>query len=149
MSGQAIFKSNFLIVYYDLESAIQEYINYGHNRGEVEKIDAYLTATIHAVIDYSERFWDGETEIIKAFKYANNVLKHNKMLISHRKTIGGVHFPIQFPLEFSPIAVIWNYDDKVESRYSEQQKAFENILAGKDIIETFQPIVEQISNDGT
>lgn len=148
MGSREILRSNFLIVYQDLVNATNEYINTGHCRGETAKIDAYLAATIHSIIDYSDRFWGDSTEVIKACKYANNTLKHNQSLVSHKKITGGVHFPIHFPLEISPIMVVWNYNHHVETRSSAQQYAFEQLFAGREIIETFQPLLERIREDG-
>lgn len=147
MDGKNIFRANFLIVYQDLVNSIQHYIDCDYNHGQTDKIDAYLAATIHAIIDYSERFWGDDTEIIKACKYANNTQKHNLLLISHKRTTGGVHFPIHFPLEFPPITVIWNYNPQVQTKSCAQKRAFEHLFAGKEIIETLQPIVQRIEAD--
>lgn len=147
MSGKKILRNNFLILYQDLENAIKEYLNYGHLHGDTEKIDAYLAATIHALIDFSDRFWGDNEEIIKAFKYANNTLKHNCSLVSHKEVMGGLCFPICFPLEVSEISVVWNYDNLVKVNSKAQQEVFERLLAGQEILKTLEPLASRISNE--
>lgn len=135
MSNQSILKSNLLIVFSDLEKAITSYLNGGHTKGETKYIDAYLAASIHALIDYADRYLDANDERIKACKYANNTLKHNDRFITHRKTKGGFSFPFSFPICIEEIQVVWNYSSEVKTRHKDQQIAFEKHFAGKPILQ--------------
>ena len=132
-------------MYQHLNEAIKDYLDSGHIRGDLQFIEAYLAATIHAIIDYAERFLK-EDEMIKACKYANNILKHNQQFNTHKKIIGGVTFPISFPKTFEEIKVVWNYDERLTVRYPEQKSAFKKMFAGKAILETIEPLERIIAN---
>lgn len=147
MNGKTILGNNFLILYQELEHAITEYLDYGRLHGNTGRIDAYLAATLHTLIDFSDRFWGDDEEIIKAFKYANNTLKHDCSLVSHKKITGGLCFPIHFPLEVSEIAVVWNFDNLVKVNSKAQQEAFKRLLAGQEILKTLEPLVRRISDE--
>lgn len=147
MSNQSVLKSNLMIVFSDLEKAITAYLKGGHTKGETEYIDAYLAASIHALIDYADKYLDVNDERIKACKYANNTLKHNDRLITHQKADGGFSFPISFPICFEEIQVVWNYNSEVKTRYEDQQIAFEKHFAGKPILDTLKPILREIEEN--
>lgn len=147
MTDKEILKSNFSIVYQDLKDSIDEYLTSGHCQGKTEKIDAYLAATIHALIDFYERYPQKDNEIINACKYANNTLKHNSSLISHKKISGGFSFPMEFTFDSPEITVIWNYDSSIQTKSKTQQQAFEKLFAGQEILQTLAPLAEQIVSD--
>lgn len=148
MSGKAVLKSNCSILFHELQKAVDDYLDYGHTRGEVQYIDAFLTATIHSFIDYADGHLDPnkQDDEFNACRYANNVLKHKSALVTHKKTIGGVQFPIHFPLSFPPIQVVWNYDKTLTLQSKNQQSAFETLFAGKPIIDTLLPLASRIEN---
>lgn len=130
-----------------MENAINNYLKCGHTLGQTQYIDAYLAASIHALIDYADKYLDTHDERIKACKYANNTLKHNGSLVSHKEITGGFSFPISFPISFEKIEVVWNYDSNVETRHKDQQAAFAKHFAGKPLLETLRPIFQQIKED--
>lgn len=150
MSGKTVLKSNCSILFCELQKAVDDYLRYGHLRGEVKYIDAFLTATIHSFIDYADGHLDPnkQDDEFNACRYANNVLKHKSALVTHRKTIGGFHFPFQFstsePIVFPKIQVIWNYDKALTLQSKNQQASFEKHFAGKPIIDTLQPLANKI-----
>lgn len=147
MTGKEILKNNFFIVYQDLKDAIDEYLSSGHCQGKTEKIDAYLAATIHAIIDFYERCPQKSSQIIDACKYANNTLKHNGSLISHKEISGGLSSLIEFPFESPEITVIWNYDSSIQTNSKAQQQAFEKLFAGQEILQTLVPLAEWIVSE--
>lgn len=144
MNNQLVLKSNLLILFSDLEYSIKKYLECGYAIGETKYIDAYLAATIHALIDYADKYLDKDDEKIQACRYANNSLKHHSSLITHKEITGGFSFPVEFPLYSEKIEVVWNYDSSVKVRHKEQQIAFENHFAGKAILETLRPIMQLI-----
>ena len=147
MNNESVLKNNLSILFSDLEKSINVYLDSGYTKGETEYIDAYLAAFIHALIDYADKYLDVNDERIKACKYANNTLKHNSMLITHKKIKGGCSFPISFPICFEEIQVVWNYNNEVKTRHKEQQIAFEKHFAGKPVLDTLRPILKQIKGD--
>ena len=150
MSGKAVLKSNCLILFCELQKAVDNYLKYGHLRGEIQYIDAFLTATIHSFIDYADGHLDPDKkdDEFNACRYANNILKHNPALVTHKKTIGGFHFPLEFsasePIVFPKIQVIWNYDKALTVQSKIQQSAFQTLFAEKPVIDTLQPLVNKI-----
>ena len=147
MSNQSVLKSNLMIVFSDFEKAITAYLNGGYTEGETKYIDAYLAASIHALIDYADKYLDVNDERIKACKYANNTLKHNDRLITHQKAEGGFSFPISFPICFEEIKVVWNYKSDVKTRHKDQQTAFKKLFAGKPVLDTLKPILKEIEEN--
>ena len=160
-TSKTVLKSNFIIVYQQLQNAINEYTFSGHTTGNFAYVDAYLAASIHAAMDYIERFNQIklDPDIISACRYANNTLKHNPRLITHRKASGGFEFPFgseEF-FSFEPIDIVWNFDssitidshaNKIQQMAFETQKAcFQSIFAGKSILATLGLVHSAISAD--
>lgn len=148
MSGKAVLKSNCLILFCELQKAVDDYLKHGYRRGEAQYIDAFLTATIHSFIDYADGHLDpNKTDNeFNACRYANNILKHNSALVTHKKAVGGIRFPIHFPLSIPEFQVIWNYDKALTVQSKNQQSAFEALFAGKPIIDTLLPLANKIEN---
>lgn len=147
MTGKLILKSNCVILFEELKKAVDNYIKFGHTRGETQYINAFLAATIHSFLDYADRYLNKEDEKIQACRYVNNTLKHNISLVTHCKTVGGFTFPINFQHFVSPkIDVIWNYDESIKTRYEDQQLAFKKLFAGKPIIDTLLPLASEIDD---
>lgn len=142
MDNKYVLKSNLLIVFSDLERAIQQYLDYGYSIGETKYIDAYLAATIHALMDYADTYLSRDDEQVQACQYANNTLKHNSSLITHKKITGGLTFPIYFPMKSEKMEIVWNFDSNVKTRHKDQQHAFEIYFAGKPYFETLRPLPE-------
>lgn len=166
-TSKQILKNNFLIVYKQLERTIHEYASSGHTTGNFIYVDAYLAASIHAAMDYIERFNKIKLSknIISACRYANNTLKHNPRLITHRKSTGGFEFPFGSEESFSieKIDIVWNFypsitialkanvapkvREKLKRRFNCQKACFKSTFAGKSILETLEPVFYAISND--
>lgn len=165
-TSKQILKSNFLIVYKQLECAIHEYASSGHTTGNLTYVDAYLAASIHAAMDYIERFKKIKLskKVISACRYANNTLKHNPRLITHRKAIGGFEFPFgaEESFSFEEIDIVWNFDpsitmdlkvhdpkvrENLERCFNYRKACFKSTFAGKSILETLESVFYAISND--
>ena len=165
-TSKQILKSNFLIVYKQLECAVHEYTSSEHTTGNFIYVDAYLAASIHAAMDYIERFnkINLPKNIISACRYANNTLKHNPRLVTHRKATGGFEFPFGSEESFSieKIDIVWNFDpsitmdlkahdpkarEKQERHFNNLKSCFKSTFAGKSILETLEPVFYAISND--
>lgn len=144
MDNKGVLRSNFLIMFRELSKAIDDYLKYGYTKGDLQYVDAYLSATIHTLMDYADKYMDKDDEQVMACRYACNTLKHNSSLVTHRKIRGGITFPISFPLRFEEMKVVWNYDATVKTRHPDQQAAFVKCFAGKPILETLVPIAELI-----
>lgn len=126
--------------------AINEYINNGHIYGEVKYINAYLMAVLGAIAAYKDTVKKDikETEEIKACKYANNMLKHNPIIITHIEHEGGITFPISFPIASDPINIVWKWQD-LNAHHPEQKKAFKDLFAGKPVLSTLNTVLSQLN----
>ena len=135
--------SNFEVVYEDLNKAVGECIGEKHNSIELKYVNAYLAATIHAMLDYIDRYIKDDESVL-AFKYVNNSIKHVKGFVTHSTVSGGVSFPIEFPIEFTPINVIWKNEAELDVRHKEQKEAYNNIFAGHEIMKSIKPMADKI-----
>ena len=148
--AEEVLRSNIGILYSQLDSSIQEYLKHGHSTGEVSYINAYLSATLNAIISYVDRLMEvgrmKNNERIQALKFANNLQKHQVQLICLSKTIGGFTFPfcIEGEFEIPKIEVVWDECVGLRTESTNQKKAYEKLLKKRPIIETLEPIVREL-----
>ena len=148
--AEAVLKSNIEILYSQLDSSIQEYLKHGYSTGEVRYINAYLSATLNAIISYVDRLMEvgrmKNNERIRALKFANNLQKHQAQLICLSKTIGGFTFPfcIEGEFEIPKIEVVWDDCIGLKTESPNQRKAYDNLFKKKPIIETLEPIISEL-----
>lgn len=145
MDGKKNLQSNFRIMFLGLQQAIEEYLESGHYTGKMEYVEAYLVSTIHTLIDYADRFLKDDDEIM-ACRYVNNTIKHVAGYVTHKEVKGGLTFPISFPLECEEIRVVWRCNADLECRHKDQKKAYIRCFAGRELLETLQPIANRIEN---
>ena len=143
-----VYTSNIQILYSDLKKAVNNYVNYGHTTGDVRYINAYLMAVLGAIVAYKDTVLKGQEEstMIEGCKYANNLLKHDPEIITHLDAVGGVDFPVAFPLEISPIEVVWKFQG-LDAKYPAQKEAFEQYYAGREILHTLEIVLNQLNID--
>lgn len=149
-NAKKVLKSNIEILFNQLKVAVDNYINYGHSIGEFCFINAYLSATINAMVAYIERLVDtkqlDETELVEALKFANNLQKHNPQLIRMAKSTGGMSFPICFENEiiFPQISIVWDDCICLETRKKSQKINYEKHFQQRPVIETLTPIIDAL-----
>ena len=151
--AEAVLKSNIEVLYAQLISAIQDYLDSGHCMGEFRYINAYLGATLNALVSYIDRLIEvgrlSETDTVQALKFANNLQKHNPQLICMSRAIGGLMFPMYFEEEFSipEIQLIWDDCIGLKTKKSSQREAYEKCFQQRPIAETLEPIVRELLSD--
>lgn len=105
-------KSNIEILFMHLKNSIEEYIEKGECMGDLKYINAYLAATINAIVSYVDKLVEikrlKENDVIEALKFVNNLYKHNPNFVSATKRIGGFSFPMSFPLEIECCNIVWS-----------------------------------------
>lgn len=145
MSKEEVYKSNIKILYEDLRNAIDDYVEHGHITGDVRFVNAYLMATIGAIVAYNDTVLreQKDFEEMKACKYANNMLKHNPVIVTCVEAHGGLSFPMSFPFEIPIVDVVWKWQDLC-SHHEDQKMAFRELFVGKPVIETLEGILDQI-----
>lgn len=150
--AEDVLRSNIEILYSQLDSSIQDFFKYGYHKREIRYINAYLSATLNAIISYVERLIKvgcmSETETVLALKFANNLQKHEAQLISISKPEGGFTLPFSLEGGFSipKIEVLWDDCIGLSTEYTSQREAYEKLLKKKPIIETLEPIVRELLN---
>ena len=148
--AETVLKSNIEILYSQLNSAIQDYLHFGHCIGEFRYVNAYLGATLNALVSYIDRLIEvgrfSETDIVQALKFANNLQKHNPQLICMSKAIGGLTFPMCFEEEFSipEIQLVWDDCIGLKTKKLSQREAYEKCFQQQPIAETLEPIVREL-----
>jgi hypothetical protein len=136
-------QDNFLVVYSELKKQINEVVLQGYDPDKIARTEAFLTASVHAYVDYADQFLQ-EDDRIKAFKYANNSMKHNRKFETFNSTSGGLEFPICFPMEISAIKVRWA-SINIEAKHADQKQMYDKLLKGQEVLTTFEPVEEIIS----
>lgn len=144
MSGKENLQSNFRIMFMGLQKAIDDYAKSGYHAEKIEFVEAYLVASIHALMDYADRFLKDDDEIM-ACRYVNNTAKHVDGYVTHKEVAGGFTFPVSFPLECEKIRVIWKKSADLECRHKDQKYAYIKCFAGKELLETLSPLADKIA----
>ena len=167
MTKKEQYLSDIKIHYENLKSAVEEY---NHNPGSnLEYINAYLGSTLSAVVAYIDTVWKFEAkdtmecqedtgtysnevgnqheqrrdELFVACRYANNMIKHSEILISHIAQSGGFSFPIHFPLEIPAMRVVWK-NQHLDTKHKDQEEIYNRVFSGRGILETMDEVVEII-----
>ena len=148
-NAERVLKSNIKILFEQLENAVDEYIRSGHCMGEFSFINAYLSATLNAVVSYIERLIEAgrmqELDVVEALKFANNLQKHNPQLIRIFKPNGGFEFPFcieEDGFEFLEISIVWDECVGLKTRKVSQKESYKKYLQQRKVIDTLKPIVE-------
>ena len=145
MEGKKNLQNNFRIMLLGLQNAIKEYLEHGCYTGKIDEVEAYLVASIHALMDYADRFLENDERIL-ACRYVNNTIKHAGGFVTHKEITGGLTFPMFFPSEFKKIKFIWKNNADLECRYINQKEAYIHYFAGKELLETLNPLADMIEN---
>ena len=143
MSGKVNLQNNFKIMFEGLQQAINKYLESVTCTGRMEYVEAYLAVTIHALMDYADRFLLDNDEIM-ACRYVNNTIKHVSGYVTHKEVTGGLTFPISFPFECEEIKVVWRSEADLDCRYENQKDAYIKRFAEKSMIDTLKPLANKI-----
>ena len=145
MDSKEYLKSNFFIMYEELQQAIDTYVDNTCDTRALKRVEAFLVATIHTLVDYAERYMDNNDERIRACRYVNNSIKHLDGFVTLKK-VEDNRISNEFSFSSEPITIRWKESD-LKCKSAEQNKAYKNCFVGKEIIATLQPIVDIIKAD--
>lgn len=150
-NSEKILKSNIEILFANLSDAIKKYVNDGEWMGELKYINAYLSATIHAIVCYIDKLIEvgrmEETETVQALKYVNNLQKHNPNFVSVAKRTGGFVFPMYFPMSCEPYDVVWSECIGLKTRKEQQKNAYDSLFQHRKILDVLAKIVNVLLSD--
>lgn len=144
-------KSNIEILFMHLKNSIEEYIEKGECMGDLKYINAYLAATINAIVSYVDKLIEikrlQENDVIEALKFVNNLHIHNPNFVSVTKRIGGFSFPMSFPLEMECFNIVWSECIGLTTKKVQQKNAYEKIFQHKEILNSLNTIVEKLLSE--
>lgn len=151
---ESVYRSNIQILFYNLQRAIADYIDYGHTSGEMKYINAYSMAVLGAIVAYYDTVkapqsgsnQKNEGKEILACKYANNMLKHDPSIVTHVQSSGGFSFPMSLPLSIEEINIVWKWQE-LHSKHPEQKAAFQEMFANKPVLDTLQQVLMRLGID--
>ena len=123
---------------------IEEIVNMSKYAEEERSRLFYACGTcLHWILDMAERveLAGEEGHYMSAFRFANNVLKHDAELFEMVVSTGGISFPIVFPLKIEKKEIRWK---KLcdNGRYEKQFRNYEKYLKGKPVIEMCKRAIE-------
>ena len=150
-NSEKILKSNIEILFANLSDAIKKYVNAGEWMGELKYINAYLSATVHAIVCYIDKLIEvgrmQETETVQALKYVNNLQKHNPNFVSITKRTGGFVFPMSFPFSCEMYDVVWSECIELTTKKPTQKVAYEKLFKDRKILDILSGIVQELLNE--
>ena len=152
-NSELVLKNNIEILFSDLSDAIKKYVDAGEWMGELKYINAYLSATIHAIVCYIDKLIEvgrmEETKVVQSLKYVNNLQKHNPNFVSIAKRTGGFIFPISFPFSCELYDVVWSECIGLETRKPQQKESYEQLFQHRKILDVLIPIVIELLEEKT
>jgi len=114
---------------------------------------AAVVSSAHSLLDCWERrdikksLDPTEVNIMNAFRFANNQIKHNINLIEVHKRTGGISFPMVFPLVIPQIQFMWTHIDRpVEEEFVSKWQIYCDNLEGKTIKDSFDAASKILKN---
>lgn len=98
---------------------------------------------LHCIMDVAERinFLNEDRGYISAFRFANNMLKHDKELFEITISTGGMTFPMVFPLTIEKREIRWKklIDN---GKYPNQYLNYEKYLKGNPVKDTCRKAID-------
>ena len=106
-----------------------------------EELFQSIVSAVHFIADYEQRIRTkldpDDAEVLKAFLYVNNQLKHDVTLELFYYDVSGSMFPIRFPFRFGKPGVYWrNFVDNSSREARGKREHYEKYLMRKDIEKT-------------
>lgn len=151
INAEKTLKNNIKILYNDFSNEVKYFVDAQECMGDLQYINAYLSATLNAIIAYVDRLIDvgrmKETEMVQALKFANNLQKHNPNFISISKQIGGLEFPMHFPMVIPMYDVVWDECIGLKTKKPEQKTNYDELLKQRSIFESITYVVEILLKD--
>lgn len=98
---------------------------------------------LHWMLDYTERIEISvkDRKLIAAFRFANNMLKHDVSLFELTEQTGGIKFPMEFPLEIEEKEIKWKALED-NGKFESQYKNYTEQLQNKSVVETCKNALE-------
>ena len=119
-----------------------------------EELFQSIVSAVHFIADYEQRIRTkldpDDAEVLKAFLYVNNQLKHDVTLELFYYDVSGSMFPMRFPFRFGKPGVYWrNFVDNGSQKARGTREHYEKYLMSKDIEATLLRIREILNKYST
>lgn len=106
-----------------------------------------IVSAVHFIADSEQRIRtkldSDDAEMLKAFLYINNQLKHDVNLEMFYYEVSGSMYPIRFPFRFGKPGVYWrNFPDNGSRKARGKREHYEKYLMNKDIEATLLYVQE-------
>lgn len=145
--------------HYALEKAIKR-LNASIDKNDEQEIYAATGETLLWVLTteewhkkhnegYKQRKKQNQNGLILfGLLHAYNSVKHNMNFIQIHKKEGGFQFPMEFPLDISPITVNWTKAGNIlDEGWPVQKENYEKYIQGKEVLETIQLAMEFLKSE--
>lgn len=112
-----------------------------------EELFQSIVSAVHFIADYEQRIRTkldpDDTEMLKAFLYVNNQLKHDVSLEMFYYDVSGSMYPMRYPMRFGDPGVYWrNFPDNGSREARGKREHYEKYLMNKDIEATLLHVQE-------
>lgn len=119
-----------------------------------EELFQSIVSAVHFIADCEERvrakLTPDDAEMLKAFLYVNNQLKHDVSLELFYYDVSGSMFPMRFPFRFGKPGVYWReFIDNGNHRARGKREHYEKYLMNKDIEATLLRVREILNKYST
>ena len=119
-----------------------------------EELFQSIVSAVHFIADCEERvrakLTPDDAEMLKAFLYVNNQLKHDVSLELFYYDVSGSMFPMRFPFRFGKPGVYWReFIDNGNHRARGKREHYEKHLMNKDIEATLLRVREILNKYST
>ena len=136
--------------YNEMNDAIKESLDDPFNKELIKAVEYKVGTHLHWLFDYFERVSNiiiiEDVNFFLGLKFANNNLKHNKLLKRIVDKKGGFRFPIRFPMTYESVKFVWDdIDPKVVHRKNKYQyEKYKEYIQGKNVLATFEEAQQRL-----
>ncbi len=131
----------------NIDAAINT-INRITDNAQFEEQQTAITASVHnavhAIVDWYERqdknsLRSEEDELLRAFMYVNNQIKHDSTLVFVTYNISGKMYPYFYPYRYGPPGVCWaEFPDHGSPNSRGKREHYVKMLMDQDVFSTLE-----------
>ena len=157
MGKEDSYASSICINYRYLQKHIQECLDEGLGGVATPEVQTDIRNILNAIVSYYECCLKGLAEYspepnwLLVCKFANNHPKHDERVANVGNKIGGISFPISFPLAIPALDVVWcSFHDLKETRskykksFYSQKEAYQHYFAQRPVCDTLKAVLDEL-----
>lgn len=160
MGKEDSYTSSVRINYRYLQQHVQECRDEGLGGVATPEVQTDIRNILNAIVSYYECCLKGlakynpEPDWLLACKFANNRLKHDGRVAEVGNKIGGISFPISFPIAIPAPDEVWrSFQNLEESRnkykdsFYSQKEAYQHDFAQRSVCDTLKTVLDELGID--